>query len=682
MDLRISNDKIVKKNYKKFILPEPYEEALLLANQFEEEQKRCFGIQINQDVSSCLGYWPLLGHCINNLGDPFSGQGGHLVTFDAERELVYFVADLLKLQPDDAWGYFNPGSTFSNLHGVHVGMRKLKDPTLVIATDAHYSWTKSAQITRCKSVLKINTNPNGQMDPSHLREQILNSGVDGEYIFGFCSGSVAKGAFDDVSALINVIKDLGLYQHQYHVHLDAALGGMITPFLEGNPLSLDFSIPEIDTLSVSFHKRIGVPLPGSLFLARKKMINSLPCSIFAECASSYDTTIGGSRDGLSPFMTLHQLKRIGINEFKRRTKEAIDKSDYTCSLLQEKGINAWHNPYSPCVVLPVPSYEMVKRYHLPVFTNESPSYTHIFTFEHVENKVLEEFIDEYIQDPSIVQFLEQRNYTKESFVKNDQPVPRQQITANVYMPKLGIGTYRLTPGVGTYNAIRSALDLGYRHIDAAAAYENEKEVGLAIADSGVPRNELFIVSKLRPSQIDAEKVDTEYETSLMNLGLDYLDLYLVHRPAPMLTQRMAIWSSFESLLLKKRVRSIGVSNYEINQLNEIINSKLIRPAVNQIYLNPFYQNIELSNFCKKNNIPVVAWAPLDEGRSLTHPHLVHIATRNGVSTAQIMLKWSLQQGNIVIPKAQSYFNMNENMQLFHFDLTPDEIISISQLKSA
>ena len=191
---------------------------------------------------------------------------------------------------------------------------------------------------------------------------------------------------------------------------------------------------------------------------------------------------------------------------------------------------------------------------------------------------------------------------------------------------------------------------------------------------------MFIVSKLRPSQIDAEKVEAAYETSLMDLGLDYLDLYLVHRPAPMLTQRMAIWSSFESLLLKKWVRSIGVSNHEINQLNEIINSKLIRPAVNQIYLNPFYQNIELSNFCKKNNIPVVAWAPLNEGRFLTHPDLVHIARRKGVSAAQIMLKWSLQQGNIVIPKAQSYFHMNENMQLFHFDLTPDDIVSISQLK--
>ena len=393
-----------------FLPPEPCPEAQALAEQFAQEKTKCFGIQMNQDTSECVKFWPLLAHTINNLGDPFRGKGGHLVTFEAERELVYLVADLLHLERRNTWGYFTPGSTYSNLHGVHLGMSRFHEPALVIAEDAHYSLMKAARITRCHKVIKVQTDPFGRMDPQHLYENIRQYGIDQKYIFAFCSGSVAKGAYDDIESLLFAIKDSGLPSNSYHVHLDAALGGMVTPFLDEHPLPLDFSTVEVDSLSVSFHKRIGIPSPGSLFLARQSILGNSP---FADYIDSPDTTLGGSRDGLMPFITLQILKRVGVEGMKKRTQQALEKAKRLTALLREKDIDAWHNDYSPCVILPAPSPTFSKTYHLPLFKGSKEEFTHVFTLEHIQEEVMEQFVRQYTQDPVIRHLQKSRTYSQQ-----------------------------------------------------------------------------------------------------------------------------------------------------------------------------------------------------------------------------------------------------------------------------
>lgn len=363
----------------------------------DQEQHKCFGIQINQDVRDCQMFAPLLSHTLNNLGDPFSGQGGHLVTFDYERELVSLVSSLLHLSSDNSWGYYNPGSTLSNMHGVHLGMRRFEEPTIIISEESHNSFEKAAVVTRCKELVKIKTDLQGRMLPDHLEEQLkaLNRK---NYIFAFCSGSVTKGAYDNSEELLQVISGCGIEPDDYHLHIDAALGGMVTPFLMGEPIKLDFRILEADSLSVSFHKRLGIPLPGSLFIARKSSLQNLPPSLYAEHYSSYDTTLGGSRDGLSPFITLMKLKHLGHSEMRKRTQRVIDKAAWLVDLLRQNGVSAWCNSHSPCAVLPAPSPQLAREYHLPRYSAAEGDYTHIFTMEHVSRSGLETFVEKYLLD--------------------------------------------------------------------------------------------------------------------------------------------------------------------------------------------------------------------------------------------------------------------------------------------
>ncbi|MBV7339949.1 hypothetical protein KFU94_69425 [Chloroflexi bacterium TSY] len=361
----------------------------------EGEQKKCFGIQINQDVSDCQIFAPLLSHTLNNLGDPFTGNGGHLVTFDYERELVELVSFFLNLKSSEAWGYYTSGSTISNLHGVHLGMRSFDEPALVISEEAHNSCEKAATITRCQHVVKVKTDQSGKMLTDDFEEQ-LKKCPSKNYIFVFCSGTVAKGAYDDADELLKVIHSLGIDKSDYYLHIDAALGGLITPFLSSNPIRLDFRIKEADSLSVSFHKRLGIPIPGSLFIVRKKVLENLPPSLYAEHYLSHDTTISGSRDGFSPFVTLMKLKRIGYNGMVERTDAVLKKARWFVNLLREQGVDAWRNRYSPCVVLPAPSAQLMKEYHLPLYSSPKGRYTHIFTMEHITEIAMASFLEKYL----------------------------------------------------------------------------------------------------------------------------------------------------------------------------------------------------------------------------------------------------------------------------------------------
>ncbi|MCK8522356.1 pyridoxal-dependent decarboxylase [Aquimarina sp. D1M17] len=361
------------------------------------EKKKCFGIQMNQENQDCLDFAPFLEHTLNNLGDPFCGEGGHLETFKYERELVRIVSEILQLNAEDVWGYYTSGSSISNLQGVHLGLRKMGENTILVTSeDAHNSITKAAYITRVKQIVQLPTNNEGQIDPDALSEFLSNTDRSQNFVFCFCSGTVSKGAYDDVELLVSVI-DQYITKEQYYVHLDAALGGMITPFLEGRPLKLDFSVPEIDSLSVSFHKRVGIPVPGSLFLMRRSSLMTCNANSYVEDYASFDTTIPGSRDGLTPFITLMKLKKIGIQGMVDRTENVLQKAKWFHERLLSYDIKSLRNDFSPCVYFEVSSPDMLKEFHMPTYRkSDGKIYTHIFTMEHVCQNELNNLLNKIV----------------------------------------------------------------------------------------------------------------------------------------------------------------------------------------------------------------------------------------------------------------------------------------------
>lgn len=376
-------------------IEEYHNELTSFLSFLDTEKKKCFGIQMNQDADDCVDFAPFLRHTINNLGDPFLGKGGHLQTFKYERKLVGIMANLLHLNPMEAWGYYTSGSSISNLQAIHLAVEKLgSNVTLVTSKDAHNSICKAGSITRVKAFKEIETTGNGELCADALRDFLQTTEKNQRFIFCFCSGTVSKGAYDPVKTLIKIIQECGIRSENYYLHLDAALGGMITPFLSNPSLHLDFSIPEVDSLSVSFHKRLGIPVPGSLFLIRKSSFNFASSTPFVEDYRSLDTTIAGSRDGITPFITLMKLRKLGFKELVSRTQKAIEKATWLAKELRQLGITTIHNDHSPCVYFEAPSEAIIKEYHLPLYEQKDGSrFTHIFTMEHVSIEGLKCFLE-------------------------------------------------------------------------------------------------------------------------------------------------------------------------------------------------------------------------------------------------------------------------------------------------
>jgi diketogulonate reductase-like aldo/keto reductase len=238
---------------------------------------------------------------------------------------------------------------------------------------------------------------------------------------------------------------------------------------------------------------------------------------------------------------------------------------------------------------------------------------------------------------------------------------------NVEIPRLGLGTWQSAVGSETRNAVVWALEAGYRHIDTAAIYGNEQDVGAAVVASGVPRSELFLTTKCWNEDQGFDNALRAFDVSAKKLGSDYIDLFLIHWPVKGL--RNDTWRAFTRLYEEKRCRAIGVSNFTMNHLIELLSRTSVVPAANQIELSPFLQRRDLVEFCQNKGITIEAYSPLARGRKLSDPRLMEIAKRYEKSPAQIAIRWALQHNLVVIPKSVHKERIQENAQVFDFEIS-------------
>ena len=246
------------------------------------------------------------------------------------------------------------------------------------------------------------------------------------------------------------------------------------------------------------------------------------------------------------------------------------------------------------------------------------------------------------------------------------------------MPLLGLGVWDAKSGKETYDAVIHALGKGYRHIDTAEMYGNEKDVGSAVIDSGIAREEIFITTKLWDSGLGYDHALNAFDVSLKKLNLEYIDLYLIHWPEK--GSRREIWSALERIKKEGRSLSIGVSNFAPKHLNEILINANFTPAVNQIEMSPFLHQQEISSFCKKENIHLTGYCPLARGTRFNNPLLCRVAEETNKTAAQVMIRWAIQNGNTVIPKSVRPKRIEENADVFDFELREDQIKILDELE--
>ncbi|MFE3767632.1 aldo/keto reductase [Streptomyces sp. NPDC059104] len=255
----------------------------------------------------------------------------------------------------------------------------------------------------------------------------------------------------------------------------------------------------------------------------------------------------------------------------------------------------------------------------------------------------------------------------------------QHVTLNngVEMPILGFGVYRIPPEE-TERAVGEALAAGYRSLDTAAAYGNEEAVGRAIRSSGVPRHELFVTTKLWISDAGEDRAGRAFHTSLRKLGLDQVDLYLIHQPYG---DVYGSWRAMQNLQREGLVRAIGVSNFHPDRLLDLMDHNEITPAVNQVETHPFHQRTGDQELMAERGVQIESWGPFAEGRGslFTHPVLAGIATAHGRSVAQVVLRWLVQRQVVVIPKSVRPERMAENLDVFGFELTDEDMAAIAAL---
>ena len=259
-------------------------------------------------------------------------------------------------------------------------------------------------------------------------------------------------------------------------------------------------------------------------------------------------------------------------------------------------------------------------------------------------------------------------------------VPTIELNDGNKIPQLGFGVFQIPPE-DTAEAVQTALDIGYRHIDTAEMYQNEKGVGDGIRNAGVDRSEVFITSKLNNGFHKPDDARRAFDDTLSALGFDYVDLFLIHWPLPTLYggDFVSTWKTLEEFKKDGRARSIGVSNFQVAHLQRLAQETDTVPAVNQVEVHPYFANNEVRVYGQQNGIETEAWSPIAQGKVLDDPVVTRIAESAGKSAAQVVLRWHIQRGDIVFPKSVTTQRIKDNFALFDFELGQDDLDAISTL---
>ena len=261
-----------------------------------------------------------------------------------------------------------------------------------------------------------------------------------------------------------------------------------------------------------------------------------------------------------------------------------------------------------------------------------------------------------------------------------------QLSNGVQIPCIGFGTWQTPDGEIAVSAVKSALEHGYRHIDTAAGYGNEASVGIAIKESGIPREEIFVTSKLHNTEHGYKNTLKAFEETMSNLAMDYLDLYLIHWPNPIKFRdhwqesNAGTWNAYEELYAAGRIRSIGISNFLPHHIDELLKTASVAPMVNQIRLCPGDTQDEVVSYCKAHSILLEAYSPLGTGQIFTVDEIQALAQKYKKSVAQICIRWSLQMGFLPLPKSVTDTRIKENAEVFDFELSADDMQMISELR--
>jgi 2,5-diketo-D-gluconate reductase A len=258
-------------------------------------------------------------------------------------------------------------------------------------------------------------------------------------------------------------------------------------------------------------------------------------------------------------------------------------------------------------------------------------------------------------------------------------VPTIRLNNGVEIPQLGFGVYQIEPE-DTVEAVRTALEIGYRHIDTAEMYGNEKEVGQAVRESGIDPSEVFVTSKLNNGFHRRDDALRAFDRTLADLGLDTLDLFLVHWPLPTIdVDYVETWTAMEEIYAGGRCRAIGVSNFNPHHLRRLFAETTVRPAVNQIEVHPYLANDEVRAFDAEHEIVTEAWSPIAQGKVLDDPAIAAIADALGRTPAQVVLRWHVQRGDVVFPKSVTRERIEQNFAIFDFELDEGQMATISAL---
>ena len=259
-------------------------------------------------------------------------------------------------------------------------------------------------------------------------------------------------------------------------------------------------------------------------------------------------------------------------------------------------------------------------------------------------------------------------------------VPSIRLNDGNTIPQLGFGVFQIEPDQ-TAGAVRSALEIGYRHIDTAEMYGNEKEVGQGIRDTGLDRGEVFVTSKLNNGYHRPDDARRAFDATLSALGSDYVDLFLIHWPLPTLYDGdfVSTWTTLEEFAEDGRARSIGVSNFQVDHLDRLTGAADTVPAVNQIEVHPYFTNEQVRAYNRENRIATEAWSPIAQGKVLSDEVITSLADAHGKTPAQVVLRWHIQRGDIVFPKSVHRERMKSNFDIFDFSLSTDEMEAVTGL---